>query len=184
MGGKGSKAQGDKKQKKNSEPMASISFEEKKDDTTQPKTDPKSTTKQPDDKKDSAQEDEAVVVTETEEDKEAKQAAIASKVSKSIASRLSVGGVEKIDTSAKPKATKLFEAPKGPERSKIFQALNPEKLYFESRREKAEQEEEKVAVRLLCLVVFFDRFRVAVNVCGFLLAKICKPADARFTLPS
>lgn len=40
----------------------------------------------------------------------------------------------------------MFEAPKGPERSKIFQALNPEKLYFESRREKAESADTKVKV--------------------------------------
>ena len=50
------------------------------------------------------------------------------------------------DFRVEQKATKLFEAPKGPERSKIYQALNPQKLYYESRREKAEAEEEKEVI--------------------------------------
>lgn len=32
----------------------------------------------------------------------------------------------------------MFAAPEGPKRSKIFQALNPENLWYESRREKEE----------------------------------------------
>ena len=46
-----------------------------------------------------------------------------------------------------PKA-KMFEAPKGPQRSKIWEALNPQKLFYESRREKEEQEEEKIVVNM------------------------------------
>ena len=47
----------------------------------------------------------------------------------------------------KAKASKLFEAPKGPERSKIWKALNPDKLYYESRREKEEAADETFVVR-------------------------------------
>eukprot|EP00045_Choanoeca_perplexa_P003785 m.33400 g.33400 ORF g.33400 m.33400 type:complete len:272 (-) comp12231_c0_seq1:300-1115(-) len=42
------------------------------------------------------------------------------------------------------KASRLFTAPKGPERSKIYQALNPDKLFFESRRD--QEEKGKVAL--------------------------------------
>ena len=42
---------------------------------------------------------------------------------------------------AVPQATKLFTAEQNkPERSKIFQALNPERLYYESRREQSERD--------------------------------------------
>eukprot|EP00053_Salpingoeca_punica_P011723 m.104447 g.104447 ORF g.104447 m.104447 type:complete len:255 (+) comp15758_c0_seq1:1626-2390(+) len=41
------------------------------------------------------------------------------------------------------KPEKMFAKPEGPKRSKIYQALNPEKLYYESAREKAEKEETK-----------------------------------------
>ncbi|EGD77186.1 hypothetical protein PTSG_08279 [Salpingoeca rosetta] len=75
------------------------------------------------------------------------------KVPKSIASRLTVPAAAvdddtTADSSNKPKATKLFEAPKGPEHSKIYKALNPQKLYYESRREKAEAEEDKEVIVL------------------------------------
>lgn len=43
----------------------------------------------------------------------------------------------------------MFAAPKGPERSRIFQALNPDKLWYETRREKAEAEDEKLNVGVL-----------------------------------
>eukprot|EP01147_Barroeca_monosierra_P006590 gene6590-7529_t len=76
----------------------------------------------------------------------------AAKVPKSVAARLSAPVISTTistkDSDHKPKSTKLFEAPKGPERSKIYQALNPQKLYYESRREKAEAEEEKEVVVL------------------------------------
>ena len=42
----------------------------------------------------------------------------------------------------------MFEAPKGPQKSKIWEALNPQKLYYESRREKEESEEEKVVINM------------------------------------
>lgn len=48
----------------------------------------------------------------------------------------------------KAKASKLFEAPKGPERSKIWKALNPDKLYYESRREKEEAADETFVVEV------------------------------------
>lgn len=48
----------------------------------------------------------------------------------------------------RPAATKLFAAPKPSEnRSKIYNALNPEKLFFEHRREKEEQEKWTVSIR-------------------------------------
>ncbi len=43
---------------------------------------------------------------------------------------------------------KLFEAPKAQQYSKIHQALNPQKLYYESRREKEEQEDDKVVITM------------------------------------
>lgn len=48
-----------------------------------------------------------------------------------------------------PKAEKMFAKPEGPKRSKIFQALNPEKLYYETAREKAEAADtkEKLLIR-------------------------------------
>lgn len=42
---------------------------------------------------------------------------------------------------------KLFAAPSGPQRSKIWQALNPDKLYFESRREKVESDKVVISIR-------------------------------------
>lgn len=41
----------------------------------------------------------------------------------------------------------MFEAPKGPEHSKIWKALNPDKLYYESRRQKEEAADEAIVVR-------------------------------------
>eukprot|EP00051_Salpingoeca_urceolata_P004089 m.62551 g.62551 ORF g.62551 m.62551 type:complete len:418 (+) comp13359_c0_seq1:521-1774(+) len=71
-----------------------------------------------------------------------------------VMSRLGV----KVDTShlksrleeeeAKAAAPKLFAVEKKNEQSKIFQALNPQSLYFESRREKAEKEERAVRVSI------------------------------------
>lgn len=46
------------------------------------------------------------------------------------------------------RSEKLFEAPKGPVRSKIYNALNPEKLAYESRREKEENKEDKWSVEV------------------------------------
>jgi hypothetical protein len=48
---------------------------------------------------------------------------------------------EEEENKNKPKATKLFSADQNkPERSRIFQALNPDRLYYESRREQSERE--------------------------------------------
>lgn len=47
-----------------------------------------------------------------------------------------------------PKAGKLFAAPEGPKHSKIYSALNPEKLWFESRREKEESKGETVQISI------------------------------------
>ena len=43
---------------------------------------------------------------------------------------------------------KMFAAPEGPKKSKIFQALNPEKLWYESRREREESKEETIHVSI------------------------------------
>lgn len=42
----------------------------------------------------------------------------------------------------------MFAAPDEPKKSKIFQALNPEKLWYESRREKEEAREEAVHITI------------------------------------
>lgn len=68
-----------------------------------------------------------------------------------VAKRLTTGvAVDKPAAAAaaeEPKV-KMFEAPKGPQRSKIWEALNPQKLFYESRREKEEQEEDKIVVSM------------------------------------
>lgn len=72
----------------------------------------------------------------------------------SVVRRLSVPVVtsvpsdEALVVDERPAATKLFAAPKPSEnRSKIYNALNPEKLFFEHRREKEEQEKWTVSIR-------------------------------------
>ena len=47
-----------------------------------------------------------------------------------------------------PKGGKLFSAPEGPKKSKIYNALNPEKLWFESRREKEESKGETTQISI------------------------------------
>eukprot|EP00051_Salpingoeca_urceolata_P023737 m.408298 g.408298 ORF g.408298 m.408298 type:complete len:269 (-) comp20145_c8_seq17:137-943(-) len=71
-------------------------------------------------------------------------------VPKSVASRLMTkaaqeGKIEGEGSEDQPKS-KMFEAKKE-SRSKIFQALNPETLAYQSRREKEEQEVVKVSIR-------------------------------------
>ena len=132
MGGKGSKAKAPKaakaSKKEDAEKVSKISFQDGGDKKA----------------------DQATTNGTTTSNSTSPEGKGAKPVPKSVASRLSApvaSAVPEEDSQdSKPKATKLFEAPKGPERSKIYQALNPQKLYYESRREKAEAEEEKEVI--------------------------------------
>lgn len=65
---------------------------------------------------------------------------------KSITSRL--GSKVISDTSAESTKMKMFEAVPQEKRSKIYDALNPQKLYYESRRDKEEAKEDKVIINV------------------------------------
>lgn len=76
-------------------------------------------------------------------------------LSKDAGSRLQVASAvptvtSKLEEQEKNKASteKLFDAPKGPEKSKIWKALNPNQIAYQSRREKEEEGTEKWSVEI------------------------------------
>eukprot|EP00054_Salpingoeca_dolichothecata_P028197 m.212033 g.212033 ORF g.212033 m.212033 type:complete len:341 (-) comp26153_c3_seq8:47-1069(-) len=80
--------------------------------------------------------------------------------SKSVANRLLVKTKNVVQEESilekKGRATKLFAADDGPKKSKIYQALNPDKLFFESRREKEEAKSEVVKISVRGMNTFID----------------------------
>eukprot|EP00047_Mylnosiga_fluctuans_P004848 m.236896 g.236896 ORF g.236896 m.236896 type:complete len:305 (-) comp13051_c0_seq1:165-1079(-) len=81
-------------------------------------------------------------VTEEGEDGEAVPVVLPTPVA-SAPSRMPSKAAAAAAAAQQERASRLFAAPEGPQRSKIFQALNPEKLWYETRREKEENAEEK-----------------------------------------
>lgn len=73
---------------------------------------------------------------------------LAEHVSAGVAKRLTTGITVAKPAAAAEEKVKLFEAPKAQQHSKIHQALNPQKLYYESRREREEQEDDKVVITM------------------------------------
>eukprot|EP00049_Salpingoeca_infusionum_P002588 m.58249 g.58249 ORF g.58249 m.58249 type:complete len:266 (+) comp11668_c0_seq1:221-1018(+) len=138
MGGKSSKA---KKEDKSTTVAAQVQDTKKAEKASKPDKALKSA---------NPIEEAAAAAAQQEETKEKEvqsQQKLGRKATKSIAARLTVGSVD-LDEDAKKstKGTKLFAAPSQPEHSRIFNALNPQKLYYESRREKAEAEEDKIVI--------------------------------------
>eukprot|EP00056_Hartaetosiga_gracilis_P003631 m.65341 g.65341 ORF g.65341 m.65341 type:complete len:271 (-) comp11527_c3_seq1:422-1234(-) len=141
MGGKGSKA---KKEKGTSDKETSITFEENGSTKVETKAVEKKKSKRDKSKKEKK---------DTSENGEKKPKEVGRVTSKKVASRLGGNlGIDFGDDDFKSKKKeekqreKLFQAPKEEAHSRIFNALNPQKLYFESRRDKEEAEEEKVEV--------------------------------------
>lgn len=88
----------------------------------------------------------AIAASKQAESSAGSQAVAEKHLSKEHGSRLQVqvqvpiAAVSKFEEQEKNKAKseKIFEAPKGPEKSKIWQALNPTQIAYQSRREKEE----------------------------------------------
>lgn len=92
---------------------------------------------------------------EVQDGNQAKKSELEKHAPKSVVRRLSVPVVSTPNDEAvvvadeRTSGTKLFAAPKpNANRSKIYNALNPEKLHYESRREKEEQEDDKWTVSI------------------------------------
>eukprot|EP00055_Hartaetosiga_balthica_P008228 m.29887 g.29887 ORF g.29887 m.29887 type:complete len:268 (+) comp6187_c1_seq1:216-1019(+) len=141
MGGKGSKSKKSKKDAPEKETSISFSSEGETKIETKHRKSKKEIKQEKEDKKIERKQ-------ETENEKK-EQKAVGRATSKKVSSRLGGNlGIEFEEKKKDGKREKLFQAPKGPEHSKIFNALNPQKLYFESRREKEEAEEETIEIEL------------------------------------